>query len=99
MARYQWDPAKNSWLLRQRGISFEEIIRYIAEGHLLGVLVSDKEKYKGQKQFVVEVRNYAYLVPFVEKEDAIILKTIIPSRKLTRQYVRAQGAGHGETES
>ena len=91
MAQYQWDPAKNEWLLRHRSISFEEILWHIAEGHLLDVLVSDKERYKGQKQFVVDVRGYAYLVPFVEEGDAIVLKTIIPNRKLTKRYLRRGG--------
>ena len=99
MAQYQWDPAKNEWLLRHRGISFEEILWHIAEGHLLEVLISDKEPYKGQKQFVVEVRGYAYLVPFVEEGESVILKTIIPNRKLTKRYLRKGGAGDGATES
>ena len=73
MARYQWDPVKNDWLLTHRGMSFDQIVWHIAEGHVLDVLISDKEHYKGQKQFVVEVRGYAYLVPFVEQGDAIVL--------------------------
>ena len=99
MAGYQWNPAKNAWLLQHRGISFEQIVWHIAEGHLLDVLVSGKEQYKGQKQLVVEVQGYAYLVPVVEEGEAIILKTIIPSRKLTRQYLRKGGTGDGETEA
>ena len=99
MASYRWDPAKNDWLLRHRGISFEQIVRHIVEGHLLDVLISDKEQYKGQKQLVVEVHGYAYLVPCIEEPEAIVLKTIIPSRKLTRQYLRKGGASDGTTES
>ncbi|MBI4356244.1 MAG: toxin [Candidatus Omnitrophica bacterium] len=99
MARYQWDQAKNEWLLRERGISFDQVVWHIAEGDLLDVLISDKAQYQGQKQFVVAVRGYAYLVPFVEEGDAIVLKTIIPSRKLTRQYLRKGGAGDGTTAS
>lgn len=98
MARYQWDAAKNEWLLRHRGISFDQIIWHIAEGCLLDVVISDKEKYKGQKQFVVDINGYAYLVPFVERGEVIVLKTIIPSRKLTKQYLRKGGAGNGATE-
>ena len=65
----------------------------------MDVLISDKDQYKGQTQFVVDVNGYAYLVPFVEQGDAIVLKTIIPSRKLTRQYLRKGGARDGATES
>ena len=99
MAQYQWNPAKNDWLLQHRGISFEQIVWHIAEGSLLDVLVSAKERYQGQKQFVVAVRGYAYLVPFVEEGEAILLKTIIPSRKLTRQYLRKGGTSDGTTEA
>ena len=99
MARYQWDAAKNEWLLRHRGISFDQIVWHIAEGRVLDVLISNKEQYEGQKQFVVDVNGYAYLVPFIEEGEAIVLKTIIPSRTLTRQYLRKGGAGDGATES
>ncbi len=98
MVRYRWDLAKNEWLIRHRRISFEEVVWAIAEGHLLDVLTSDKERYKGQKQFVVNVKGYAYLVPLVEEGELIILKTVIPSRKLTRQYLRKRGAGNGAIE-
>ncbi len=95
---YQWEPAKNTWLIRHRGISFEDILWAIAQGDLLDVLVSDKARYKGQKQLVVNVKGYAYLVPVEEHGETCTLKTIIPSRKLTRQYLR-KGGGGGTTES
>jgi len=47
----------------------------------------NQERYPGQKISVVLVEGYAYLVPFVENDEEIFLKTIIPSRKATRQYV------------
>ena len=97
MARYHWDVVKNEWLLRERGISFEEIVWHIAQDHLLDILVSDKERHKGQKQLVVNVNGYAYLVPIIEEGEVIILKTIIPSRKLTRRYLQREGASNGET--
>jgi len=40
---------------------------------------------------VIEIENYAYQVPFVETEQEIFLKTIIPSRKFTKKYLRAEG--------
>ena len=98
MARYHWDSTKNAWLLQHRDISFEQIVWHISEGHLLDILISDKDKYLGQKQFVVEVGGYAYLVPFVEEGEMIVLKTIIPSRKLTKQYLRKGGTRNGATE-
>ena len=97
--RYQWDQAKNEWLIRHRGISFEDVVWAITHGHLVDVLISDKEHYKGQKQLIVNVKGYAYLVPIVEEGETIILKTVIPSRKLTRQYRRKGGMGNGATGS
>jgi hypothetical protein len=50
----------------------------------------NQEKYKGQRIFIVNINNYACLVPFVESEREIFLKTIIPSRKATKKYLRGQ---------
>jgi hypothetical protein len=50
----------------------------------------NQERYKGQRIFMVNIENYAYLVPFVESEQEIFLKTIIPSRKATKNYLRGQ---------
>ena len=73
----------------ERQISFEDIVFYIEQGFLLDVLEHpNQEKYQGQKIFVVQIDEYAYLVPFVEDEREIFLKTIIPSRKATRKYLK-----------
>jgi hypothetical protein len=45
------------------------------------------KKYPRQKFMIVEVAGYAYLVPFVEEDDHLFLKTIIPSRKATRGFI------------
>lgn len=73
----------------ERQISFEDVVFYISQGFLLDVLEHpNQEKYQGQKIFVVEIEEYAYLVPFIEGEQEIFLKTIIPSRKATRTYLK-----------
>ena len=89
MKRFEWNDDKNEWLKRVRRISFEEIVYHISEGDLLDVLEHpDQDRYPNQRIFVVDVEDYAVIVPFVEDEDAIFLKTIIPSRKLTKSYLR-----------
>lgn len=89
MKYYTWDGKKNEKLIAERNISFEEIIFYIEKGYLLDVLEHpNQRKYKGQSIFAVMVRGYVYLVPFIEKDKEIILKTIIPSRKATRLYLK-----------
>jgi uncharacterized DUF497 family protein len=88
MKIYTWNEEKNEWLKAQRGVSFQEALDHMAEGNLLDVVTHpNQEKYGGQRIFVVKIRDYAWLVPFVETEDEIFLKTIIPSRKATRKYL------------
>ena len=88
MKLYDYSEAKNTLLKIQRNIGFEEVIVAIAEGKLLDVIFHpNKKKYKNQKVFIVEIAHYAYLVPFVENEKAIFLKTIIPSRQATKKYL------------
>jgi uncharacterized DUF497 family protein len=85
---FSWSPEKNAQLIRERGISFEEIVFHIERGDLLDLLEHpNPEKYPGQRVFVVNVDGYAYVVPFVEDETEVFLKTIIPSRKATRDYL------------
>lgn len=90
----EWSAEKNARLKAQRGISFEEIILCIAQGGLLDILVHpDRERYPGQRVLVVDVDNYVYLVPFVESDEGFFLKTIIPSRKATREYLEGERNG------
>ena len=86
---YDFDPEKNLKLKRERGISFEEVITAIEEGHLIDVIDHpNAEKFKHQKIYVVEIEGYVYLVPFVKQSQQIFLKTIFPSRKLTKRYLK-----------
>jgi len=89
MKYYDWDEEKNEILKKERGISFEIIVSQIELGKLLAIIKHpNSEKYYNQKIFIVEFENYAYLVPFVEKEEKVFLKTIIPSRKATKIYLK-----------
>jgi uncharacterized DUF497 family protein len=84
----KWSTAKNTRLMAERGVSFEEVLAAIAHGGLLDLLEHPNQaSYPGQRMFVVRMRGYAYLVPFVETDTEIFLKTIIPSRKATRAYL------------
>lgn len=84
---YNWNAEKNQQLIEERGISFERIVFEISMGNERAVLLHPNQvKYPGQMISVVEVDDYLYLVTFVETESEIFLKTIIPSRKATRQF-------------
>lgn len=89
MKYFFWNEEQNKLLNEERQISFEDVVFYISQGFLLDVLEHpNQEKYQGQKIFVVEIDEYAYLVPFIEGEQEIFLKTIIPSRKATQKYLK-----------
>ncbi len=88
MKPFDWNPKKNRQLIEERGVSFEDVIFYLQEDGLLDDLAHpNKQKYPDQKVFVVNIDGYAHLVPYVENEDAIFLKTVIPSRKATKKYL------------
>ena len=88
MKYFSWSPEKNTALTEERGISFEEVVFHIERGDVLDLLEHpNRERYPNQRVFVVDVEGYAYLVPFVEDESEVFLKTIIPSRKATRDYL------------
>ncbi len=87
MATYGWSETKDLQLRAARGVGFEQILEAIASGGLIDILEHPNlERYGDQRVFVVRLREYVYLVPFVETSGEIFLKTIIPSRKFTKIY-------------
>ena len=88
MKYFNWDPAKNDRLKHDRGISFEEVVFHIENGDEVDIFEHpNQDRYPGQRIAVVVVEDYAYLVPFVESEQEVFLKTIIPSRAATKRYL------------
>ena len=85
MKYLSWDPEKNKLLKLERGICFEEIAYYIESGKILGV--EENPSHSNQKMYILEIENYAVIVPFVETDDEIFLKTAFPSRKYTKLYI------------
>jgi len=86
--QFAWDVQKNDLLRRERGLSFEEAVFHIENGDVLDVIEHpNPTKYEHQNVFILNIDGYAYLVPFVESDVEIFLKTIIPSRKMTRKYL------------
>jgi len=85
---FAWDDAKNEKLKAERGIGFEEVVFHIQRGEVLDVLDHpNPQRYAGQRVYVIQRDDYAYLVPFVEDDEVVFLKTIIPSRKATKEYL------------
>ena len=89
MKPFRWNHEKNKQLKAERNVSFEEIVLAIEADGLLDIVAhSSPGKFPNQRMLVVEIERYAYLVPFVEEADYYFLKTVIPSRKATRDYLK-----------
>ncbi|MBN1363871.1 MAG: BrnT family toxin [Syntrophaceae bacterium] len=87
MKTINWNDEKNLALKESREICFEDVVFFIERGEILDDYVHPNQKaYPGQRIMVIGIDNYAYLVPYVEKEEELFLKTIIPSRKATQKY-------------
>ncbi|MGH9239555.1 MAG: toxin [Vicinamibacterales bacterium] len=96
MKYFDWDDAKNAQLRVERSIGFEEIIFHIERGDLLDILEHpNRDRYPGQRIFVVRREDYVYLVPFIEDAHTVFLKTIIPSRKATKHYLGEESDDEG----
>ncbi|OGK66569.1 toxin [Candidatus Roizmanbacteria bacterium RIFOXYB2_FULL_41_10] len=88
MKYFDWSQEKNEQLKKEREISFEEVLIALSENRLLDILEHrDQKKYPGQRIMVININDYIFLVPFIEDENKIFLKTIIPSRKATKKYL------------
>lgn len=88
MKPINWNSDKNMTLKAERSVSFEEVLVAISQKALLDVVAHpNQEKYPNQRIFIVRIRGYAYLVPFVETAEEIFLKTVIPSRSATKTYI------------
>ena len=95
MKYFTWNDAKNEKLKADRGIGFEEIVFLIGQGHVLDILEHpNQQRYGGQRIFVVQRDHYVYLVPFVEDDRVIALKTIILSRKARKLYLEKEPDDH-----
>lgn len=89
MKYFDWNKEKSDLLKEQREVSFEDVIVALEEGKLLDIVEhQNKKKYPDQKILVVDIEHYVFLVPFVENEEKIFLKTIVPSRKATKKYLK-----------
>ena len=88
MKSINWNTEKSLVLKESRGICFEDVVFYIERGDILDdYLHPNQQAYPGQRIMVIGVANYAYLVPYIENEEELFLKTIIPSRKATQRYL------------
>lgn len=89
MKHFSWNAEKNYKLIEKRKISFERVVSHIEKyGYLDIVKHPNIAKYPNQKMFILNIEDYIYLVPFIESSEILFLKTIIPSRKATKKYIK-----------
>jgi len=94
MRIFKWNRQKNLFLKKIRGVSFEQVLYYIENDFVLNIIEHPNQKrYPDQRIYLILMNNYVYLVPFVDQENERFLKTIIPSRKLTKYYLRGEKDG------
>ena len=87
-----WDSDKNSTLLKERSVCFEDVLHALEQGALSDKLDHpNQNRHPGRRIMVVAIDEYAYLVPYIETEEYLFLKTIIPSRKATKKYLGTKG--------
>ncbi len=86
--KINWNSEKSSILKTLRGVSFEDVVFYIERGYILDDFMHpDQQAYPGQRIMVIAIDDYAYIVPYIENDEELFLKTIIPSRKATKKYL------------
>jgi len=87
MSQFDWSDEKNAVLERAREVCFEDVIVCIQNGNVLDIIRHpNRDRYPGQNIIVLNVDGYVWLVPYVKQRGVRFLKTIIPSRKATREY-------------
>ena len=84
MKYLNWNTEKGDMLKKERGISFEEIALLIESNQIIGI--EENPGHSNQKIYILEINDYAIIVPYVENDDEIFLKTAFPSRKYTKKY-------------
>jgi uncharacterized DUF497 family protein len=84
---FKWNDEKNNLLKDKRSICFEDAVVAIENDQLLDIVKNSSENHTNQYCLIVAVSSYAYVVPFVKDGECFFLKTIYPSRKMTKKYI------------
>ena len=88
MKPFRWDQDKDQKLKVERNIGFNDVLASIYAGSVLDDIPHPHlDRYPQQRIMIVNIKGYAYLVPYVENSNDIFLKTIVPNRKMTRKYL------------
>ncbi len=88
----KFNEEKNELLKATRKVSFEDVLEAFKEEKLLADIAHPSQKHPHQKLYVIEIKGYAYAVPYVldTRKQEIFLKTVYPSRTLTKIYLKGE---------
>lgn len=84
MKDIRWSQLKSERLKKTRGVSFGEIV----SAELIGIKAHPKRP--DQNIMLFKLKGYIWIVPYVEEKDYIFLKTLYPSRKYTKFYIKGE---------
>lgn len=85
---FNWSDEKNILLKRERNICFEDVVTAIENNKLLDIIKNQSENHQEQYCLIIDISNYAYIVPFVQERNIFFLKTMYKSRKQTKKYFK-----------
>ena len=85
---FEWNEEKNNNILKERWVCFEDIVLAFWENKILNIVKNPSSNFENQFCLIVEISNYIYLVPFIKTEEKFLLKTIFPSRKYNKIYLK-----------
>jgi uncharacterized DUF497 family protein len=88
MMDFEWSDEKNRRLREERGVCFEDVVISIESSKLLDIVKNPSADRESQYCLIVEIGNYAYVVPFIKNDPVFFLKTVYPSRKQTKKYLK-----------
>jgi len=86
LSSFSWNEEKNKQLKKERNITFEEIVNNIQNDKVVDIIANPSSNFDKQECFVIEINNYIWIVPYVEHNEEIFLKTAFPSRKYQKIY-------------
>ena len=85
---FNWSDEKNILLKAERNICFEDVVTAIENNKLLDIIKNQSENHQEQYCLIIDISNYAYIVPFVQESNIFFLKTMYKSRKQTKKYFK-----------
>ncbi len=88
----KFNDEKNQLLKSTRGIGFDEVLVLIQSGNILDDLEHPAPERSSQRIYLIKIENHVYVVPYVinKSKREIFLKTIYPSRKYTKHYLKGE---------